>query len=210
MAGAGLQCEVCASTGQNCTGKLQPCPAGQDSCGTVLTEVTLVGVKILMVNKGCVTSSQCKAGLVSANFGNEVASRTAIACCVEDACRTVNFTMPPADTTLNGLHCCGCFALTTEQCLEDPIKCTGAETQCIDAVGTISAGGSPVEMVMKGCVTASMCTHLKEDFWTFAGISSNLTTDNCTEASGAGGMGPGAAGLLLPALAGLLLLKLHP
>ncbi|XP_027675028.2 phospholipase A2 inhibitor NAI [Chelonia mydas] len=206
--GACLQCEVCTGVGNNCTGSMQTCDPGQDSCGIFLTEVIVAGMKTQTILKGCVTSSQCKAGPVSMNFGNEVTSSTSIACCVGDACKTVNVTLPPADTKPNGRSCPGCYALSTEQCHEETVKCTGAETRCLDAVGTVTIGGSPMQMVMKGCVSESMCLPLKVGSSAFAEIRSNLTTDKCTVASGTAGVAPGATGLFLPALAGLLLLKL--
>ncbi|XP_026518862.1 phospholipase A2 inhibitor subunit gamma B-like [Terrapene carolina triunguis] len=206
--GSCLQCEVCARAGNNCTGSMQTCAAGQDSCAFDLTEVILAGIKFQSILKGCVTSSQCRAGPGSMNFGNEVTSRSSIACCVGDACRTVNVTLPLADTKPNGRRCPGCFALTTEHCLEETIACTGVETQCIDTIGIVTIGGSPTQMVMKGCVSESMCLNLNVGLSASAGISSNLTTNKCTVASGAVGVAPGPAGLLLLALAGLLLLKL--
>ncbi|KAG6924487.1 phospholipase A2 inhibitor subunit gamma B-like [Chelydra serpentina] len=206
--GACLQCEVCTGEGTSCTGSNQTCAAGQDSCGIFLTEVILVGMKIRSILKACVTSSQCQAGPISVNFGNVVTSRTIIACCVGDTCKTVNVTMPPADTKPNGRHCLGCFALTTSQCREDAITCMGAETQCIDAVGAVMMGEIPIPTTMKGCGSESMCNHLNVTSSAFTGIGLNLTTEKCTPAPGAAGVTPGATGLLLPALAGLLLLNL--
>ncbi|XP_065276674.1 phospholipase A2 inhibitor NAI-like [Emys orbicularis] len=206
--GTCLQCEVCAGAGNNCTGSMQTCAAGQDSCGILLTEVIVVGIKRQSIHKGCVTSSQCKADLVSMNFGNEMTTRTSVTCCVGDACRTDNVTLPPADTKPNGRSCRGCYAVSTDHCHEQTIACTGNETHCINDTGTIMIGGKPTEMVMKGCVSASVCPHLKVGSSDFTGISFNLTMNKCTEASGAAGVAPGQAGLLLTALAGLFLLKL--
>ncbi|XP_032659148.1 phospholipase A2 inhibitor gamma subunit B-like isoform X2 [Chelonoidis abingdonii] len=206
--GTCLQCEVCTGPGKNCTGSMQTCAAGQDSCGIFLTEVIMVGIEIQSILKRCMPSSQCKAGPFSVNFGNVVTSRTIITCCMGDACKTVNVTLPPADTKPNGWSCPGCFALTTEQCREGTIQCTGAETQCIDAVGAIMTGGYPIPTVMKGCVSESMCNHLNVTSSALTGISLNLTREHCTEASAAARVAPGAAGLLFSALAGLLLLTL--
>ncbi|XP_074837592.1 phospholipase A2 inhibitor gamma subunit B-like [Carettochelys insculpta] len=209
--GSCLQCEVCSGTGNNCTGRMRPCATGPDTCGIFLTEVTLMGMKTLSVVKGCVTSSQCGTGPVSMNFGNEISLMTVIACCVGDACRTVNATLPAPDTKPNGRWCLGCYELTTETCREEPIECTGTETQCIDAAGTIATNGSPQEMIMKGCVSASICANLKAGLSTFAGIVWNMTTDKCTAASGMGDVHPRGAEFLLPALTGfLLLLNLLP
>ncbi|KAG6924485.1 hypothetical protein G0U57_017223 [Chelydra serpentina] len=206
--GSCLQCEVCEGQGTSCTGSMQTCPAGQDSCAIVLTVTTLEGVKTQRIHKRCVTSRQCDAGGVSMNFGQRMTSRTSIVCCVGDACRTTPFTVPPADPKPNGRLCRGCYALHANQCTEAPINCTGSETRCLDAVGTITSGGSLTQMVMKGCVSQSVCDQLQVGSGTVAGMSASLTTAKCTMDSGAAGAAPGAAGPLLPALTGILLLQL--
>ncbi|XP_075764328.1 uncharacterized protein LOC142819681 [Pelodiscus sinensis] len=191
--GAGLQCEVCSALGQNCSGSLQPCPAGQDSCGIFLSEVTLGrwagaycpgdkpagapwgwakaspyelwlgtaagklslesgvwhktlaketpagGIKSQGILKGCVLPSQCTAGPISVNFGMEM-TRTGVACCTGVACGTVNVTLPPPDTEPNGRRCPACFSVVTGQCSEKIVSCTGSETQCLEAVGTVNTG----------------------------------------------------------------------
>nr|XP_023969429.2 phospholipase A2 inhibitor and Ly6/PLAUR domain-containing protein-like [Chrysemys picta bellii] len=142
------------------------------------------------------------------NFGNGMTTRTSVVCCVGDACRTTTVTMPPADTKPNGRSCPGCFPSSQGPCKEGTIACTGPETHCVDAAGTVTMSGSQVQTVMKGCASESVCANIKVGSGTFTGISADLTTAKCTAASGAAGVTPGPAGLLLPALAGLLLLKL--
>ncbi|XP_065276420.1 phospholipase A2 inhibitor and Ly6/PLAUR domain-containing protein-like [Emys orbicularis] len=206
--GSCLQCEVCEGQGTSCTGTMQTCPAGRDSCAISLTVTTLAGMNTQSIHKGCVTSSQCRAGPLSMNFGQGMTTRTGVACCVGDACRTTTVTVPPANTTLNGQRCPACYMLNAGQCNEQTIVCTGSETRCLDAAGTITSGRNPVQMVMKGCVSQSICDQLQVGSGTVAGISASLTMAKCTDPSGAAGGAPGAAGLLLPALAGLLLLNL--
>ncbi|CAM4630481.1 unnamed protein product [Lepidochelys olivacea] len=206
--GSCLQCEVCAGQGTSCMGAMQTCPAGQESCAIARTVTTLAGVNTQSIHKHCVTSSQCKAGHVSMNFGKGMTTRTSIACCVGDTCKATIVIVPPADPKPNGRSCRGCYSLTSEQCREETIQCTGSETQCLDTAGTItSAGGNPVRMVMKGCVSQSICDHLQVGSGTVAGIRANLTMAKCTTVSVVGAA-PGPAGLLLSALAGLLLLTL--
>nr|XP_025039179.1 phospholipase A2 inhibitor subunit gamma B-like [Pelodiscus sinensis] len=199
--GAGLQCEVCAAEGHNCSGSLQPCPAGQDSCGIFLTEVTLAEVKSQSILKSCVTSSQCKAGPGSVDFGYQMTRRVSVACCVGDACR--NTSVPPFDAKPNGRRCRGCFVSNTDHCTEQIIYCSGAETRCINAAGTIlTAVGNLTQSILKGCASESVCAQLKVGPATVAGISANLTTAKC--------LAQGPARFLLPALAGLLLNLLSP
>ncbi|XP_032659167.1 phospholipase A2 inhibitor and Ly6/PLAUR domain-containing protein-like isoform X2 [Chelonoidis abingdonii] len=204
--GACLQCEVCEGQGTSCTGSMRPCPAGQDSCAIAVT-VTTMGVNTQSIHKGCVMSSQCGAGPVSMNFGYGMTTRTSIACCVGDACRTTTVAVPPADPKPNGRRCPACYALHADQCAEVPINCTGSETRCLDATGTITSGRNPMQMVMKGCVSQSICDQLQVGSGTVAGVNESLTTAKCTVESGAAAEALGPAGIL-PALAGLLLLKL--
>ncbi|XP_067397673.1 phospholipase A2 inhibitor and Ly6/PLAUR domain-containing protein-like isoform X2 [Emydura macquarii macquarii] len=187
---------------------MQTCAAGRDSCGIALTESTAVGVMTQTSVKSCATSSECKTGPVSINFGNGITVRMNTACCVGEACRTTTVTVPPANTKPNGWRCPGCFAAFSQQCREETVYCTGAETQCIDITQTVKDGGNSVQSVMKGCASESICTQIKAGSSTIAGITGEITKAECRAASGAGGLAPGAAGLLLPALAGLLLLKL--
>ncbi|XP_044847039.1 phospholipase A2 inhibitor and Ly6/PLAUR domain-containing protein-like [Mauremys mutica] len=205
--GACLQCEVCEGQGTGCTGTMRPCPTGQDSCAIAVTVTTMAGVNSRSIHKGCVMSSHCSTGPVSMNFGQGMTTRTSVACCVGDACRTTTVAVPPANTEPNGRRCPACYSLSSEQCREETINCTGSETRCLDATGTITPGRNPVQMVMKGCVSQSICDQLQVGSGTVAGVSASLTTAKCTTDSGAAGGAPGPAGLL-PALAGLLLLKL--
>ncbi|CAM5124945.1 unnamed protein product [Natator depressus] len=206
--GACLQCETCVGLGKSCTGNLETCAAGQDSCGVIFTEATQAGVNTQSIIRTCVISSQCKAGPISMNFGKGMTTRTSIACCVGDDCRTTTVTMPPADTKPNGRSCRGCYSLSSQQCREETIQCTGSETRCVDITQTLTTGGGPTQMDIKGCVSESFCAQLQTGSGTIAGIGVDLITAKCTVASGAAGVTPRPAGLLLPALAGLLLLKL--
>ncbi|XP_050786324.1 phospholipase A2 inhibitor gamma subunit B-like isoform X1 [Gopherus flavomarginatus] len=205
--GACLQCEVCEGQGTSCTGSMRPCPAGEDSCAIAVTVTTMAGVNTQSIHKGCVMSSQCRASLISMNFGYGMTTRTSVACCLGDTCRTTTVAVPPADPKPNGRRCRGCYALNADHCNEQTINCTGSETRCLDATGTITSGRNPMQMVMKGCVSQSICDQLQVGSGSVAGVNESLTAAKCTVESGAADGAPGPAGLL-PALTGLLLLKL--
>ncbi|XP_053867467.1 phospholipase A2 inhibitor NAI-like [Malaclemys terrapin pileata] len=128
--GACLQCEVCGGPGTTCSGDLQTCPAGLDSCGILLSEDTEVPRERQRINKTCLTSRECKLGYVSLKFWNGKTLRFQKFCCVGDACRTTTFKLPPADTKPNGRSCRGCIFSFPGPCMEGTIECTGAETQC--------------------------------------------------------------------------------
>ncbi|XP_029769920.1 phospholipase A2 inhibitor subunit gamma B-like [Terrapene carolina triunguis] len=138
--GSCLQCEVCFGPGTSCSGDLQTCAIGFDSCGIIVTETTIAGMKQQGIVKGCMTSGSCKVGPLTMNFGNGVTMKQGIACCVGDACRTTTVTVPPADTKPNGRSCPACIAVLYAQCNEEIIYCTGAETRCIEVAGTVTMG----------------------------------------------------------------------
>uniref|UniRef100_A0A8C8RH29 UPAR/Ly6 domain-containing protein n=1 Tax=Pelusios castaneus TaxID=367368 RepID=A0A8C8RH29_9SAUR len=138
--GVCLECEVCEGPGNSCNGTLETCDTGEDMCSIVLTVATLEEVKAQRVFKGCATSSICKTGPLSVTFGRGMTIRTIIACCVGEACRTLNVTVPPADTKPNGHHCPGCYALFTDQCRAETVACTGFQTQCIHIEERITSG----------------------------------------------------------------------
>ncbi|XP_050786321.1 phospholipase A2 inhibitor gamma subunit B-like [Gopherus flavomarginatus] len=205
--GACLQCEVCDGPGISCSGDSDTCQNTEDSCGITLTEDTVVGVKTQNVLKSCLSSSQCKAGAISMNFGTAKARRMSIACCQRDDCTPDPVKLPPADPKPNGRCCRGCYALNADHCNEQTIHCTGAETQCLDVAGPLKSGGSTTKIIMKGCVTESICAQVNAGSGTFLGISGDLPKHRCTPATSAASIALGPAGLLLLALTGLHLLK---
>ncbi|XP_044847365.1 phospholipase A2 inhibitor and Ly6/PLAUR domain-containing protein-like [Mauremys mutica] len=197
----------CEGEGTSCTGSVQTCAAGQTSCGVVQTELTLAGEKTQTIVKGCATLSQCNAGFVSMNFGKGMMTRTIISCCQTDSCTPAPVKVPPADTKSNGRSCPGCHTSSSDQCREQTVQCTGAENQCMDISRHLNSAGSATKTIMKGCGSEYVCAQVNEGSANFAGINTEVTRARCTPATSAAGTALGPAGLLLPALAGLLLLK---
>ncbi|XP_074795183.1 phospholipase A2 inhibitor gamma subunit B-like [Natator depressus] len=187
--GACLQCEICAGPGTSCTGDLRTCPAGFDSCAIAVLEKTVVGVKSQNLTKTCATPIQCKAGLLSITYWNGETVRMSISCCVGDACRATAVPLPPADTKPNGRSCRGCIFSNSSYCQQ----------------GTIECGDDPFD-ILHGCATKSYCAMLLKAFDVVPGDSVVPVMDMCTTACETAGTG--LAGLLLSALAGVLLLKL--
>ncbi|XP_030399239.1 phospholipase A2 inhibitor subunit gamma B-like [Gopherus evgoodei] len=206
--GACLQCMRCEGEGTSCTGTIQTCPAGHNSCGVVLTNLTLAGEETQTIIKGCATASQCNAGFVSTNFGRGMMTRTSISCCQTDSCTPAPAPVPPADPKPNGRRCRACYAASSEHCHEETIQCRGSETQCMDIAGPLKSGGSATKTIMKGCGSEYVCTQVNAGSGIFAGINEEVTTARCTLATSAASTALGPAGLLFPALAGLLLLKI--
>ncbi|CAM5176611.1 unnamed protein product, partial [Eretmochelys imbricata] len=110
---------------------------------------------------------------------------------------------PPADPKPNGRSCPACVAVLFAKCHEEIIDCTGAETRCVELAGTTTKGGTVTPVTMKGCATEAFCAHETEGSRSFAGVRTGLTL-RCK----APGTARGPAGLLIPALAGLLLTQL--
>ncbi|XP_014433833.3 phospholipase A2 inhibitor and Ly6/PLAUR domain-containing protein-like [Pelodiscus sinensis] len=206
--GACLLCEFCAGPGADCRGDRQSCSPEFDSCSVALTDRTWEREKNQATVKACLTSRTCKAGPVSVSFGKAKAIRTIVACCQGDGCSPEVAKVPPANTTLNGRRCPGCYAHPPEQCREETIDCVGPETQCIDITVTTRAGGTPPKAVMKGCATETACTRIKDVSGAFPGILGELTNGKCTPAASTVSAAVRPAGLFLPALSGLLLLTL--
>ncbi|KAG6924483.1 hypothetical protein G0U57_017221, partial [Chelydra serpentina] len=122
--------------------------------------------------------------------------------CVGNACSPTPVTVPPADTKPNGQRCPACTDVIAVQCNEETIQCTGSATRCIEVTGTVTMGGTTTSITMKGCASESLCAQTNLSAWTLPGVSGTVTL-KCK----APGLAPGPAGLLIPVLAGLLLLK---
>uniref|UniRef100_A0A803T097 UPAR/Ly6 domain-containing protein n=1 Tax=Anolis carolinensis TaxID=28377 RepID=A0A803T097_ANOCA len=141
--GNALYCEVCTSFGTSCTGSLQTCKDGNDTCIIAVAENTLVGQTLQTITKGCVSSSICKAGLTSMNFGQGKKIRSSTICCVGEACRTAVPQIPPLISQTNGKQCPACYAVSPSSCNEDEIvECVGSEDSCLDMAVTVTYGNS--------------------------------------------------------------------
>ncbi|XP_054855645.1 phospholipase A2 inhibitor and Ly6/PLAUR domain-containing protein-like [Eublepharis macularius] len=57
--GASLECESCAAEGYNCAGQKQSCPAGLDTCLTLVVEGTTGGQTVTSVGKMCYARILC-------------------------------------------------------------------------------------------------------------------------------------------------------
>ncbi|KAM9114344.1 phospholipase A2 inhibitor gamma subunit B-like [Pangshura tecta] len=203
--GTCVSCEVCYSTHDSCTGTVQVCNKQMDSCGIIKTETIVGEIKSPVFLKACMSSSQCRLSPLFMTFGNGISLTTTIACCAGQACKTASVTVPPANTTLNGRSCRGCYSLFSHHCSEELIGCTGAQTQCIHFSGTVKSGGATLHTTMKGCATESACTNIQKFKGSFLGVSTDLTTAECRPAFHVASMAPEPARLILPVLVTVLL-----
>ncbi|XP_025051410.1 phospholipase A2 inhibitor subunit gamma B-like isoform X3 [Alligator sinensis] len=88
--GRSFQCEVCHAIGDSCSGSMETCHSGEDTCGIIKSEMTLGEVKTLTYTKSCLTSDVCRNPFLSMDFGKGIRQRTSIACCTGEACRTTS------------------------------------------------------------------------------------------------------------------------
>ncbi|XP_060708526.1 urokinase plasminogen activator surface receptor-like [Hemiscyllium ocellatum] len=94
-------------------------------------------------------------GLISFNSGF-FSSYLHTSCCSSSLC---NDAVEPdiENSTLNGLECHACFALSSE-CgnLTTPVKCRGEQDHCLHTSGFL-AGSNSTSFVMKGCASDFLC-----------------------------------------------------
>ncbi|XP_028598308.2 phospholipase A2 inhibitor gamma subunit B-like [Podarcis muralis] len=180
--GTCLQCEVCYGGGSNCTGEMKTCGAGQDTCIISLMEYSQPPVTITSVAKDCGSSSFCKIGAEEINLGSGMQVRSNIVCYKENQSGTVSLpVLPPPDTKPNGLQCPGCVGMFSTKCNAKPVACNGEETKCINIAGNVTAVQT-IDVSFKGCANEASCTMLKLGPRTFAGISMDLATAECSAA----------------------------
>ncbi|XP_050799665.1 phospholipase A2 inhibitor NAI-like [Gopherus flavomarginatus] len=207
-AGSSLQCEVCHEIGESCSGPMETCDPGKDTCGIVKHEAVQESKRIVITQKSCLHSNSCRTDPISVNFGNGRTQRSGITCCVGEACKTASDPLPPMNTVPNGLQCPACYTENSYQCSEDIVRCTGAQTQCLDMAGKITIGILPLKTARKGCTTESECTAPKGE----KGFNVDLVRFECKPASSRGhkalGFAPRIAALLLPPLSRLILVQL--
>ncbi|XP_042295283.1 phospholipase A2 inhibitor and Ly6/PLAUR domain-containing protein-like [Sceloporus undulatus] len=183
-AGVALECEVCTSVGTSCTGTMQTCEAGKDTCIIIVTESTMNGMQIPTVVKTCESSSHCKYGPQYMHFGQGQEFRTAFSCCVGDACRTATPQLPPVVTKHNRKQCPACYSLFSGICnQEEMVDCVGEENDCLHVAATVTYGTSVINTVQKGCATKGFCADLNVGEFSTMGLRSLITRAECKAAS---------------------------
>ncbi|KAJ6663546.1 hypothetical protein lerEdw1_009625 [Lerista edwardsae] len=180
--GTCLECEVCSAIGSTCTGSMETCDVGQDTCAAIFSENSLAGMPIQTVVKSCEASSACSSSLPYMNFGHGKYVRTSMSCCVGDACKTASPNFPPAATEPNGKQCPGCYSLSPFGCEAETVECAGAEDFCLDMVQEMKYGKFVIHTTMKGCATEAVCA-AKEGEVTSAGVHVNIMKAECKPAS---------------------------
>ncbi|KYO19181.1 hypothetical protein Y1Q_0003403 [Alligator mississippiensis] len=151
-----LQCEVCLGLGMNCSGSIQECNTGENTCFHALIESSTNGQKkSIQAIRGCVTSHVC--GWSPAIFHSEVKYKIAFTCCTGDSCRTTFPQLPEDSFIPNGLYCPCKPKVESNYCNNAWLACTEEESQCLNFTETLTFGLAKVQNSIMGCATPSAC-----------------------------------------------------
>ncbi|XP_053307501.1 phospholipase A2 inhibitor and Ly6/PLAUR domain-containing protein-like [Spea bombifrons] len=150
----GIICQECFNNESiSCEGPIATCA----SCQTIITDQMNSNGSQSIIEKSCnlfpnfcnisysVTAGDVHMGFISS-------------CCDTDFCSNTTTEVPPQNTTENGVVCPVCFLENAEECVADEtIRCTGAETKCINFAGKVYAQGTCNMYALQGCVTQNVC-----------------------------------------------------
>ncbi|XP_040604646.1 protein RoBo-1 isoform X2 [Mesocricetus auratus] len=136
--------------------------------------------------KGC-SKDECTELAFSATMGNRQMFRYEQRCCYSEQCNNESKRVPPPSSQPNGVECPACYS-NNGTCNTVSLKCTGAETECIEVIGRDFISRSVIQGM--GCATETACSlrnmtvmeHVKIDTYCFSSspplrpISSVLTS----------------------------------
>ncbi|XP_065276401.1 phospholipase A2 inhibitor and Ly6/PLAUR domain-containing protein-like [Emys orbicularis] len=213
-----LTCKTCAGSADACRTAQGTCRVDKATggCLSVAEEITLVGEKTTGFASHCIVDYNLGVkDPVTITLGNGTYLRINTTWCnTDNNCNSAVPEVPKGSTTLNGLQCPTCFALSADPCDSHIAPCTGDETYCIDFAGTARRGSEISPFAVKGCATAST-KEIKVGITLFAALSMFTFTKviskpaEKTPTSGASpALGKFSFALYLPGLTGLLLVKL--
>ncbi|CAM4679635.1 unnamed protein product [Lepidochelys olivacea] len=156
--GSALQCEVCVSAEQSCSGPLQPCAPSEATCVTVVAEFRLVGNSFSYTGKSCLEPKNCEPGPFSLTYAHNVTVRANIACCDTDGCNAGAIPVPTVSSVPNGRQCPSFFKKGAYRWQEkELLACTGAEDHCVEESGILTLGGITLTKIAAGCVSPGTC-----------------------------------------------------
>ncbi|CAM4698494.1 unnamed protein product [Caretta caretta] len=158
--GSALQCEVCASREQSCSGPLQPCAPSEGTCITVVAEMRLDGNSFYYTGKSCLEPKNCEPGPFSLTYPHNVTVRANIACCDTDGCNAGAIPVPTVTSVPNGRECLSFFKMGADGWQEkekELLACTGAEDHCVEESGILTLGGITATKAVAGCGSPGAC-----------------------------------------------------
>ncbi|CAM4679526.1 unnamed protein product [Lepidochelys olivacea] len=188
--GSALQCEVCASREQSCSGPLQPCAPWEGTCVTVVAEIRLEGSSMSYTGKLCLEPKNCEPGPFSLTFPHNVTVRANIACCDTDGCNAGAIPVPTVSSVPNGRQCLSFFKMGADGWQEkekELLACTGTEDHCVEESGILTLGGITVTKIVAGCGSPGACMKRVGVKKYAQGVVEVLSQADCSPAPRAGG-----------------------
>uniref|UniRef100_A0A8C9UP47 UPAR/Ly6 domain-containing protein n=1 Tax=Spermophilus dauricus TaxID=99837 RepID=A0A8C9UP47_SPEDA len=88
----------------------------------------------LQRDKGC-SSRACTPLSFSATVGTGWTFVYENRCCTGEQCNKADIQLSPVSKKENGIVCPACFSANGTFCTPQPLKCTGAETKCVQVIG---------------------------------------------------------------------------
>ncbi|XP_038669130.1 uncharacterized threonine-rich GPI-anchored glycoprotein PJ4664.02-like isoform X2 [Scyliorhinus canicula] len=161
-----LTCLQCSGSSGTCNFNDETCTAGTTSCQTVSSASIIEGITTRRISQQCSTASNdfsLNSGVVSISQSNSF--------CESDRCNN-QIVSEPANTTVNGLQCFGCYNSSSESCINSlrKVNCVGAENRCFNATGIQEALGPWTS------TTASTSTSITKTIATSTAIESSTST----------------------------------
>nr|XP_048690038.1 phospholipase A2 inhibitor and Ly6/PLAUR domain-containing protein-like [Caretta caretta] len=186
--GSALQCEVCASREQSCSGRLQPCAPSEGTCVTVVAEFGLKGNSISYTAKSCLEPKNCESGPFSLTYAHNVTVRVNIACCDTDGCNAGAIPVRTVSSVPNGRQCLSVFKLDPFDIQPTGIlACTGAEDRCFQDYGVLTRGDITMKKAVAGCASPGACMKREGERKYVQGVVENLIWAECYPAPRASG-----------------------
>ncbi|CAM4679608.1 unnamed protein product [Lepidochelys olivacea] len=186
--GSALQCEVCASREQLCSGPLQPCAPSEATCVTVVAEMRLEGSSFSYTGKSCLEPKNCEPGPFSLTYPHNVTVRANIACCDTDGCNAGAIPVPTVSSVPNGQQCQSFLRVGPYNWNEkDVLACTGAEDHCVVESGKLRLGHIKLRMIASGCGSPGACVKRALVKKYAQGVPEILSQAKCYAAPRAGG-----------------------
>ncbi|CAM4711085.1 unnamed protein product, partial [Caretta caretta] len=186
--GSALQCEVCASREQSCSGPLQPCAPSEGTCVTVVAEIRLEGSPFSYTGKSCLEPKNCEPGPFSLTYAHNVTVRVNIACCDTDGCNAGAIPVPTVSSVPNGRQCQMVFIV--DRFDRQPVGIlagTGTEDHCVEESGILTLGDMTVKKAVAGCGSPGACMKREGERKYAQGVVQMLIRAECYPAPRAGG-----------------------
>ncbi|CAM4697607.1 unnamed protein product [Lepidochelys olivacea] len=196
--GSALQCEVCASREQSCSGPLQPCAPSEGTCVTVVAEMRLERNSFSYTGKSCLEPKNCEPGPFSLTYAHNVTVRVNIACCDTDGCNAGAIPVPSVSSVPNGRQCPSFFKMGADGWQEKEkvlLVCTGAEDHYVEESGILTLdkfsrwgrGDIKLRMTAAGCGSPGACVKRALVKKYAQGVPEILSQAKCYPAPRAGG-----------------------